>query len=152
MRSIIVMMLAGVFFYCILSPFCAAMEHRDFQNSLMAKDIKTAHMHIMNAIRLDPQNSLFNFEAANLYTNMNKFYIAQEYIDQAIVNPNGDLVPWGTLLVSGRLKMRLGNMYGAKYDFSKAIRQYPYATEAKRDLVMVNQIIAQGSLMIKYDK
>jgi hypothetical protein len=76
---------------------------------------------------------------------------AQDFIEQAIIDYNGDITKWSPFYIKGLLKFQMGSLFEAKAAFERALYYNPEFGPAKQKLNEVNKLIKDHDrVMIKF--
>ncbi len=141
---VLVLVLAGLVWHTGITPFRAEMAHLDYKKALGAGRHQEAERHLLRAIELDPENSAYCLYAAQLYMNTLKNFVkANEYIERATIDYNGDVTMWAVHFIKGLLKLRGGSLFEARASFERALYYNPEFQEAARKLEEVNRVIKE---------
>jgi len=106
------------------------------------RNYRKAEEHTLKAIDWDQRNTAYCMSAAQLYMGpFQELGKARDFIEQAIVDFNGDVTLYSLYLVKGILKFRMGNLYEARNASEKALYYYPEFPEARQKLQEVRRVI-----------
>ena len=90
--------------------------------------------------------------ASQLYFNLKRdFNKAEDYIVRAIRDFNGDITFWSAYFIQGLLRYQMGNLFGARHAFEKALYYNPTFDPAKKKLAEVNQVTEPQIETLKAD-
>lgn len=148
---ITLMVLAGILWFGGIRPLRAEMEHFRYKTSMARNDVKSAEIHILKAIELDPHNSEYLLSAAQFYFNLKRDFIkAGEYAERSIIDFNGDVTLYSAYYFKGLIKYRMGIILEAKEAFEKALYYNPTLEEAGEMLSKINEVLKKhDSVTIK---
>jgi O-antigen ligase len=139
---LVFLVLIGVVWFTGIKPFKAEMEHFKYKAALAQGKAEEAEQRILKAIEYDPRNSGYCLYASQLYLNVLKEYgKAQDFIESAIVNFNGDLTMWSMYYMKGLLKYKTGSLYEAQSAFEKSLYYNPTFGLASQKLEEVKKVI-----------
>ncbi|MBN1104852.1 MAG: O-antigen ligase family protein [Deltaproteobacteria bacterium] len=141
---IIVLVIVGMLWFAGIKPFMGEVEHFKYKKALANRNMDEAERHLLKAIRYDPHNTAYCMWASQLYMNSKKDFVkAEDFISRAIIDFNGDIVPWAAYYVKGLLRFQMGNPFGARHSFEKALYYNPTFQEAGQKLAEVNRVIKE---------
>jgi tetratricopeptide (TPR) repeat protein len=148
----VLLVLIGVVWYTGIKPLKGEMEHFKYKRALSQKNPKQAETHILKAIEYDPHNSAYCLYACQLYMNvLRDFGKANDFIERAILDYNGDLTYWSLYYIKGLLKFQMGSLFEARSAFQKALYYNPEFPPASKKLKEVNAVIKKhDKVLIKY--
>jgi hypothetical protein len=92
---------------------------------------------------------MYNLEICDLYRNAKDYGIAEDFLEEVIVNFNGDLTLWSMYHIKGLLKAWTVNLYEAKDAFEKALYYYPKFELSHKRLDEINKIIEEKEIVCK---
>jgi O-antigen ligase len=149
---VIVVLLIGVSWFMAVKPFKAEREHFKYKRALQTGKAQEAEKHLLKAIEYDPHNTAYSLYAAQLYMNViRNFPKANDYLDKAIIDYNGDITRWSIFFFKGILKFQSGSLYEARNAFETALYFNPEFQGAIQKLKEVNQVIKDHDrVMIKF--
>ena len=143
---LIILVLICVFWFAGYRPFKGEIEHVQYKRCLANGNGREAEIHILNAIAYDPRNSIYCFDASQLYMNVLRNYVsAEEYIYRATINFNGDLSLWDLYFVKGMMKFHLQSLHEARSTFQKSLYFNP-------TFVPSHKMLKELERLIKYPK
>jgi O-antigen ligase len=152
LMPVVVLLLAGILWFTGIKPFLGEVEHFNYIKALGSRGIDAAEKHLLKAIDYDPHNTAYCMWASQMYFyQIRNFGKADEYLTRAIVEFNGDIVPWAAFFLKGMLKFQTGSPFEAKIAFEKALYYNPNFQEARQKLDEVNRVIKDhDQVMIKF--
>jgi len=140
----VVLFLAGIVWYQGIRPLKGEMEYFRYKKALERGKALAAEKHLLRAIDLDPHNTVYNFFACQFYMNvLGNFGKANDFIEKATHDYNGDIIRWSIFHVKGLLKLQAGSLFEARAAFEKALYYNPEFTEARQRLEEVNKVIRE---------
>jgi len=149
---VVVLVLVGLVWYTGIRPFKGERAHYAYKQALGNGQPQEAEKHLLRAIDLDPHNSAYCLYAAQLYINVIRNFVkANEFIERAIIDYNGDITRWAVYYLKGILKFQSGSLFEARAAFEKALYYNPEFDVARQKLEEVNQVIKDHDrVMIKF--
>jgi len=149
---VVLLILIGLLWFTGIKPFKGEMEHLKYKTALQKGDAQSAERHLLKALDYDPHNTAYLLYATQLYMNFLKnFPKANDFIDRAILDYNGDITRWALFYFKGVLKLQGGSLYEARNAFQKALYFNPEFGAARQELNKVNEIIKNNDrIMIKF--
>ena len=149
---VVVLVLVGFVWYTGIRPFKGERAHFAYKEALRKGQPQEAEKHLLRAIELDPHNSAYCLYAAQLYINVIRNFVkANEYIERAIIDYNGDITRWAVHYLKGILKFQSGSLFEARAAFEKALYYNPEFDAARQKLNEVNEVIKNHDrVMIKF--
>jgi tetratricopeptide (TPR) repeat protein len=136
------LILVGILWFCGTKPFKGELEHFKYKKALSLGQAEAAERHLLDAVSLDPLNTLYCLYAGQLYMNVLQDNIkAVEFVERAIINFNGDVTRWSPFYMKGILKHSLGSLYEARRAYREAVYYNPNFTEARRKLKELEKIL-----------
>ena len=147
MLPIVLAVLAATFWYGGYRPVKGEWEHRKFKISLAKKARNEAEKHLLNALSLDPQNTVYCFDAACFYmVTKVDLPLSKKYLSRSLVFFNGDVERWTIHYLNGVLSGRLGNTVAASKEFEKAVYYNPVYEPAIKELQQVKDYLKKVSI------
>ena len=141
-----ILVLICIFWSVGYRPFKGEIEHVQYKRCLANGNGREAEIHILKAIAYDPRNSIYCFDASQLYMNVLRNYVsAEEYIYRATINSNGDLSMWDLYFVKGMMKFHLQSLHEARSAFQKSLYFNP-------TFVPSHKMLKELERLIKYPK
>jgi tetratricopeptide (TPR) repeat protein len=132
----------GILWQVGYRPLKGEWEHKRFSASLTQGDVDQAEKHLLHAISLDPNNTVYHFDAGRFYMEtLGALPNADHYLDQAIAGFNGDVARWGVHFVSGLVKSRLGSPLAARDAFTRAAYYNPTFAPARWELERMDRLV-----------
>jgi tetratricopeptide (TPR) repeat protein len=149
---VVFLVLVGLVWYTGIRPFKSEQEHFAYKLALQKNQPQQAEKHLLRALEYDPHNSAYCLYAAQLYINViRNFPKANEFIERAILDYNGDITRWAVFYLKGILKFQSGSLFEARAAFEKALFYNPEFDIARQKLNEVNQVIKDHDrVMIKF--
>ena len=149
---VVVLVLVGFVWFTGIRPFKGERAHFAYKQALGKGQPQEAEKHLLRAIELDPHNSAYCLYAAQLYINVIRNFVkANEFIERAIIDYNGDITRWAVHYLKGILKFQSGSLFEARAAFEKALYYNPEFDVARQKLNEVNQVIKDHDrVMIKF--
>jgi O-antigen ligase len=149
---LLILLLVGVAWYRGVKPFTAEVEHFKYKKALAAGNAKDAEKYILKAIEWDPHNTTYNFYASQVYMNMlGDYRKADDYIEKATLDYNGDIIRWTLYFIKGLLKFQSGSLFEAQAAFEKSLYYNPTFQEARKKLEEVKKVIKEHDrVLIKF--
>ncbi len=149
---VVLLILVGLVWYTGIRPFKGELAHFEYKEALRKSRPQEAEKHLLRAIELDPHNSAYCLYAAQLYINVIRNFVkANEYIERAIIDYNGDITRWAVFYLKGILKFQSGSLFEARAAFEKSLYYNPEFDIARQKLSEVNQVIKDHDrVMIKF--
>jgi len=148
---IILFFISGLIWNMGLKPFIAERSYYRYKKTLTQRNYREAERFILKALRYDPHCTPYAFHSSQLYLNILKDPLkAKEYIDQSIIDFNGDLTLWSVYFYKGLINFRIGSLLEARSAFEQSLYYWPYFEPAKQKLAEINDIIEKHDrVMIK---
>ena len=152
MIPMVFLVIIGMIWFTGIKPFQGEREHFKYKKALGHKKAKEAEKYILKAIRYDPHNSAYCLYACQLYMNVLKdFGKAQDFIEKAIIDYNGDITRWSIYFIKGLLKFQVGSLFEARAAFEKSLYFNPTFHPAEQKLKEVNKVIKNhDKVLIKF--
>jgi O-antigen ligase len=152
MIPIVILLLVGIVWFKGIRPFESEVEHFEYKKALAQGNAKAAEQHLLKALEWDPHNTVYNFYASQIYMNLLKDYgKANDYIEKATYDYNGDIIRWSLYFIKGLLKFQAGSLFEAQASFEKALYYNPEFGEARQKLEEVKKVIKDhDQVLIKF--
>lgn len=146
---IILFFLGGLIWSMGLKPFVAERFYYRYKKNLELRNHREAERLIVKALRYDPHCTPYALHASQLYLNvLNNPLKAKEYIDQSIIDFNGDLTLWSVYFYRGLTNFKIGSLLEARSAFEQSLYYWPYFEPAKKKLAEVNDIIEKHDRVV----
>ncbi len=148
---LIFLVLMGIFWFGGYRPFKGELEFFQYREAFARRDAKQAEKHILKAISCDPDNSLYCYNAGQLYMNILRDYVkAGDFLERVVIDFNGDLTRWSVYFMKGLLKFRMGSLFEARDAFEKSLYYNPNFSPAREKLKEVKKVLKDhDSVLIK---
>jgi tetratricopeptide (TPR) repeat protein len=134
----IITLLGCLIWFQGVKPFVGELYFYKFQHS---KEAKMAKDSLSSALDFDSSNSLYQFQQYLICLAGQQYSQAHDWLEKTIINNNGDLVPWSLWYMKGDLLSRMGDLYGAKDAFEKAMTYNLNFKQAKQAFQTVDDAI-----------
>lgn len=142
--ALVFLVLTGWVWFTGIKVFMGEVEHFKYKKSLVNNQFQDALKYILRAIQYNPHNSVYHFYTGQLYMNaFQDFGKANDHIERALIDYNGDLTMWSLYFIKGLLKMQMGSPLEAQSALEKAIYFNPNFDEARQKLEEVRKIIKE---------
>jgi O-antigen ligase len=146
---VVFLLLAGVVWFKGIRLFKAEMEYFRHREALARGNGVDAEKYLLKAIEWDPHNTIYAFDASQIYMNLLKDHgKASDFIDRAIHDYNGDITRWSLYYFKGLLRYQTGSLFEAQAAFEKALYYNPEFTRARQKLEEVNKVIRENDRIL----
>jgi len=150
--SVVLLFLIGWLYYSGYKPLKGELEHLEYKKAMTMGMFKEAERHIVKAIEVDPDNTLYCLYGAQLYMGPAKDLAkARDLLEQAVHHFNGDVTKWSLYYLKGQLAFQTGAIMESKAALEKSLQYNPLHKEAKEKLDEVNKVLKEHDrVMIKF--
>ena len=142
-------LIIGILWFSGLKSFIAERAYMQYVRTIQGKDPKLAEPYIRKALEYDPQSTQYAFYGSGFYRNvMGNMAVADELLNKALVDFNGDITIWSIYYMKGLHDMQLGNVLMARESFLKTLYYCPTFKPGIVKFIEVNDIISKNDKIV----